>query len=81
MISPGSRQVKEAAEGATAGLFYFQAGAGQPLEPGVITIIQTFGDGLNFHPLLHFLVTESGVDEAGIFHRLQNMVIDMVAPN
>ena len=51
-------------------LFYFQAGAGKTLEPGVVAVIQTFGDRINFHPHLHFLVTEGGVDEAGIFHKV-----------
>ncbi len=32
--------------------------------PGVIAAIQTFGDRINLHPHLHFLVTEGGVDEA-----------------
>jgi hypothetical protein len=38
--------------------------------PGVIAAIQTFGDRINFHPHLHFLVTEGGVDESGTFHRI-----------
>ena len=38
--------------------------------PGVIAAIQTFGDRINFHPHLHFLVTEGGVDEAGVFHKI-----------
>ena len=25
---------------------------------------------MNLHPHLHFLVTEGGVDEAGVFHRI-----------
>jgi len=25
---------------------------------------------INFHPHLHFLVTEGGVDEAGVFHKV-----------
>ena len=49
-------------------LRYFQAMAGTALESGVIAVIQTFGDRINFH--LHLLVTEGGVDEAGIFHRV-----------
>jgi hypothetical protein len=53
-------------------LFYFQAAAGKTLEPGVVAVIQTFGDRINFHPHLHFLVTEGGVDEAGIFHRVSS---------
>jgi hypothetical protein len=38
--------------------------------PGVIAAIQTFGDRINAHPHLHFLVTEGGVDEAGLFHKV-----------
>jgi len=51
-------------------IFYFQAVAGKTLEPGVVAVIQTFGDRINFHPHLHFLVTEGGVDEAGVFRRV-----------
>jgi hypothetical protein len=51
-------------------LFYFQAVAGTTLEPGVVAVIQTFGDRINLHPHLHFLVTEGGMDKAGVFHRL-----------
>ena len=38
--------------------------------PGVIAAIQTFGDRINLHPHLHFLMTYGGVDEAGIFHKI-----------
>jgi len=38
--------------------------------PGVIAAIQTFGGRINFHPHLHFLVTEGGVDKAGMFHKI-----------
>jgi hypothetical protein len=38
--------------------------------PGVIAAIQTFGTRINFHPHLHFLVTEGGVNETGIFHKI-----------
>ena len=31
-------------------LFYFQAVAGTALEPGIVAVIQTFGDRINFHP-------------------------------
>jgi hypothetical protein len=37
---------------------------------GVIAAIQTFGDRINLHVHLHFLVTEGGVDEAGVFHKI-----------
>jgi hypothetical protein len=36
----------------------------------VIAAIQTFGDRINVHPHLHFLVTEGGVDKAGLFHKI-----------
>jgi len=35
--------------------------------PGVIAAIQTFGNRMNLHPHLHFLVTEGGVDKEGLF--------------
>jgi hypothetical protein len=38
--------------------------------PGVIAAIQTFGNRMNLHPHLHFLVTEGGVDRAGLFHKI-----------
>jgi hypothetical protein len=38
--------------------------------PGVIAAIQTFGDRMNLHPHLHFLVTEGGVDKAGLFPKV-----------
>ena len=49
---------------------HFEALNGSALTPGVIAAIQTFGDRINFHPHLHFLVTEGGVDEAGVFHKI-----------
>lgn len=33
---------------------------GFELMPGVVTVIQTFGDRINFHPHTHCLVTERG---------------------
>jgi hypothetical protein len=41
---------------------------GVELIPGVIVAVQTFGDRINVHPHLHLLVTECGVDGAGILH-------------
>src|SRR4030043_1897645 len=49
---------------------YFEIAAGSELMPGVIAAIQTFGDRINLHPHLHFMVTEGGVDEAGVFHKI-----------
>jgi hypothetical protein len=53
-------------------LVYFQSATGKILEPGVVAVIQTFGGRINFHPHLHFLVTEGGVDEAGVFQRMSS---------
>jgi hypothetical protein len=49
---------------------YFAALTGSKLMPGVIAAIQTFRARINLHPHLHFLVTEGGVDRAGIFHKV-----------
>jgi len=49
---------------------YFEVVTGSGLTPGVIAAIQTFGDRINLHVHLHFLVTEGGVDEAGVFHKI-----------
>jgi len=46
---------------------------GSVLTPGIIAAIQTFGDRINLHPHLHFLVTEGGVDEAGVFHPISRI--------
>jgi len=35
--------------------------------PGVVAVIQTFGNRLNFHPHLHMLVTEGGLRSDGSF--------------
>jgi len=52
---------------------YFEVVMGSVLMPGVIATIQTFGDGINFHPHLHFLVTEGRVDKAGLFHKVSRI--------
>jgi hypothetical protein len=44
---------------------YFEIVAGSKLMPGVVAAVQTFGDRINLHPLLHFLVTEGG-----LFHKI-----------
>jgi hypothetical protein len=49
---------------------YFEAVTGSELMPGVIAAVQTFGDRINLHPHLHFLVTEGGVNGAGLFHKI-----------
>jgi hypothetical protein len=52
---------------------YFDALTGEELVSGIIVAVQTFGDRISFHPHLHLLVTEGGVDRAGIFHRLPRL--------
>jgi hypothetical protein len=52
---------------------YFKALTGEELVPGIMVAVQTFGDRINFHPHLHLLLTEGGVDRAGIFHRLPRL--------
>jgi hypothetical protein len=52
---------------------YFELMAGRDVMPGVIAAIQTFGTKINFHPHLHFLVTEGGVDKAGVFHKISRI--------
>jgi hypothetical protein len=39
-------------------------------QSGVIAAIQTFRNKINFHPHLHFLVTEGGADKAGLSHKV-----------
>jgi hypothetical protein len=46
---------------------YMKARADRDLMPGVVTVIQTFGNRLNFHPHLHMLVTEGGRTRDGSF--------------
>ena len=43
---------------------------GLDLMPGVVIVIQTFGDRINFHPHIHVLITEGGTAADGAFHRL-----------
>ena len=52
---------------------YFEALTGKDLVPGIIAAVQTFGGRINFHPHLHFLVTEGGANRAGIFHRIPRL--------
>jgi len=38
--------------------------------PGIVAVIQTFGDRINFHPHIHVLMTEGGTTPDGAFHRV-----------
>jgi hypothetical protein len=52
---------------------YGEVLTGSALTRGVVAAIQTFGNRINFHPHLHFLVTEGGVDEEGVFHLIPSL--------
>jgi hypothetical protein len=53
--------------------WYFETVAQSERMLGVIAAIQTFGNKINFHLHLHFLVTEGGVDKAGVFHKISRI--------
>jgi hypothetical protein len=46
---------------------YLGAYTDTQLMPGIIAVIQTFGNRINFHPHLHLLVTEGGISSDGHF--------------
>ncbi|MGB8951983.1 MAG: transposase [Candidatus Aminicenantales bacterium] len=50
-----------------------------PWQGIIAPVIQTFGDRINFHPHLHFLVTDGGVDAAGAFHKVSSLNDDRIA--
>jgi len=49
---------------------YFKATTRRDITPGIIAVIQSFGKRINFHPHLHFLVTEGGTDKQDRFHKV-----------
>jgi len=49
---------------------FLHTATGLELLPGVVAVIQTFGDRINFHPHIHCLVTEGGTAPDGAFHRV-----------
>jgi len=51
-------------------LKYFHTVTGHELMPGVVAVIQTFGDRINFHPHIHILATEGGTAPDGAFHHV-----------
>ena len=51
-------------------LKYFRAVTDLDVMPGVVAVIQTFGNRLNFHPHIHVLVTEGGTALNGTFHHV-----------
>ncbi len=51
---------------------YLKATTRKEIAPGIIAVIQSFGSRMNFHPHLHFLVTEGGTDKQGRFHKVSS---------
>jgi hypothetical protein len=60
-------------------LKYLQATSGTELRPGIVASIQTFGQKINLHVHLHFLVTEGGEDPEGRFHHLASFQDNLLA--
>ena len=60
-------------------LKYFRAATGTEIVPGVVASIQTFGQKINLHVHLHFLVTEGGEDSEGRFHHLDSFQDNLLA--
>jgi len=59
-------------------LEYFTTVSGHELMPGIVAVIQTFGDRINFHPHIHVLVTEGGTASDGTFHRVCRFHDDLI---
>jgi hypothetical protein len=49
---------------------YLKTATEKNITPGIIAVIQSFGSRINFHPHLHFLVTEGGTDKKGPSHKV-----------
>jgi hypothetical protein len=49
---------------------FLHTATGLELMPGVLAVIQTFGDRINFHPHIHVLITEGGTAPDGAFHHV-----------
>jgi hypothetical protein len=49
------------------------------LRPGVVAVIQSFGQKINFHPHIHLLATEGGEDFEGTFHDLAEFQDSLLA--
>lgn len=60
-------------------LKYFQVTTGTELRPGIVASIQTFGQKINLHVHLHFLVTEGGEDSEGTFHHVASFQDSLLA--
>ncbi len=60
-------------------LKYFEAATGSELRPGVVAVIQSFGQKINLHAHAHLLVTEGGEDGEGRFHHLASFQDSLLA--
>jgi len=58
--------------GKKAFLKYLKAATEKDITPGIIVVIQSFRSRINFHPHLHFLVTEGGTDKKEQFHKVSH---------
>ncbi|MBW6500295.1 MAG: transposase [Bacteroidales bacterium] len=59
-------------------VIFLLTATGLELMPGVVAVIQTFGDRINFHPHIHVLVTEEGTAPAGAFHHAGHFHDDVI---
>jgi len=60
-------------------LKYFKAQTGKGLTTGIFAAIQTLGEKINYHPHLHFLLTEGGTDEEGNFNEFTKFDDSLIA--
>lgn len=65
--------------GVRALLKYFKAVTGKELTPGIVAVIQTFAERMNFHAHLHFLITEGGIYKNGKFNKVTKFDGSMIA--
>ena len=49
---------------------FLHTATGLEMMPGVVAVIQTFGDRINFHPHIHVLMAEGGTAPDGVFHHV-----------
>jgi hypothetical protein len=57
---------------------FLHTATGLELMPGVVAVIQTFGDRINFHPHIHCLLTEGSTAPDGVFHRVSRFHDDVI---
>jgi len=66
--------------GKEAILKYLKAVTGKEIVPGIIAVIQSFESRMNFHPHLHFLITEVGVAKNGQSLRISKFNDSLLCP-